>query len=206
MKFFAIFVFSGGLAACAGTSSDGGGGGGIIPDLTGGVRPPPAQGASVFTVQSASPAPAGKTCPVVTSTGAIPEVAGIGALDADTYQEKIVDGDHAAQVRCKVAVGADGSSFEGLLQLGARSFSIQNGVLGADRKGTADVNLRDDTALSVTFSSGGPCTIDGAAGVSNNFQVKAGSMWASFSCPSVEAAPSDYCRASGFFVLENCER
>ena len=38
------------------------------------------------------------------------------------------------------------------------------------------------------------------------YQAKAGSMWASFACPSVEAPPSEYCTASGFFVLENCEQ
>jgi hypothetical protein len=40
----------------------------------------------------------------------------------------------------------------------------------------------------------------------DNFQVQPGAMWASFSCAAVVAEPSDYCTASGIFVLENCEQ
>jgi hypothetical protein len=194
------------LAACAGTSTDGGGTGDGDPfGFPGGETPPPAQGAFAFTVQSASPAPAGKACPVTNGTVGIPEAPAAEELDGDTYLHHITDGEDAASVHCQVS-GASSFIFAGAMQHTGSSLEIGNGVLHADRKGTANIKLGAVATLPGVLSSGGACVIDAAVGPGQNFQVKRGSMWASFSCASVEAAPSDYCSATGFFVLENCQK
>lgn len=206
MTMLAVAALFGGLGACAGTRTDGGGGASGDPfGLPGNEPPPPAQGAARFTVTSAAPVPAGKSCPVVDATVGIPQVSAMQALDADTYLRHIVDGEDAASFRCRVS-GASTFTFAGAMQRAGTSLEIGNGMLGADHQGTADIKLGAASTLPGVLASGGSCTVDAAAGMGANFQVKPGSIWASFSCSSVEAAPSDFCAATGFFVLENCEQ
>jgi hypothetical protein len=193
------------LAACAGTSTEGGGAGNGDPfGLPGEEKPPPAQGAGAFTVQSMTPASAGKACPVGKSTVGIPEASATEMLDGDTYLHHITDGENAATVHCQVS-GAATFSFAGVMQRGGSSLEIGNGMLAADRRGTANIKLSASGTLPSVLASSGACSIDASVGPGKNFQVKRGSMWASFSCASVEAAPSDDCSATGFFVLENCQ-
>jgi hypothetical protein len=168
---------------------------------------PPAQGAFLATIKAPSPAPSGKSCPTSVSftydAPRILESKPIEALDQDTYLHKLIDGEDNAQVSCKVTA----SQFSGRIVLGGRALSIASGTLGADRKGTAQITVTNSEGLSGSLISPTPnCTIDAAKGTNNNFQVEPGHIWASFSCPSVEAAPNEYCTASGFFVLENCEK
>jgi len=175
--------------------------------------PPPAQGAFWANVKSVSPAPVGRMCPSgasltfdvpVVDPSAIPPQ----TLDSDTYLHKLVDGEDKAEVSCSVK-GKSSFTLEGTIKLGNKSLAISNGTLGADKKGTARITLRDSGSpgFSGALSSPTPnCTIDAAAAAGNNFQVKAGSIWGHFDCASVEQAPSDYCKAEGYFVLENCDQ
>jgi hypothetical protein len=173
--------------------------------------PPPAQGAFWANVKSVSPTPAGKMCPSGTSlTFDVPAVDPLlnETLDADTYQHHKIDGEDQAEVSCTVKGGGT-FTVEGTIKLGAKSLSISNGTIGDNKKGTARITLQDSAmpgfsgALSAPTAS---CVIDAAAAAGNNFQVKPGSIWAHFECPSVEQAPSGYCKAEGFFVLENCNQ
>lgn len=181
-------------------SSDGSGG---VP--SGVLAPPPSQGAGIFSLRAPSPPIPGKMCPSGQSTSSVPATEGPNVLDADTYVAHIIDGENGAEVSCKVSVDS-GITFEGTLRLGSVSLRIDSGVLGADNTGTADITLRDAQAFSGALTSPAPCSIDATSSPTQNFQVKAGSMWASFRCPSVEQVPTDSCMASGVFVLENCER
>jgi hypothetical protein len=175
--------------------------------------PPPAQGAFWANVKSVSPAPAGKSCSAGASlTFDVPTVDPVThserTLDADTYLEKLVDGEDKAEVSCSVK-GKSSFTLEGTIKLGNKSLAISGGTLGADKKGTARITLRDSgtPGFSGALSSApAACTIDAAAAAGNNFQVKAGSIWGHFDCPAVEQAPSDYCKADGYFVLENCDQ
>jgi len=177
--------------------------------------PPPAQGAFWASVKSVSPPPAGKSCPSGASlTFDVPTVDPQAIppkptqLDADNYQVKIVDGEAQAQVNCAVK-GKSSFTVEGTIQLGNKSFSISNGTLGADKKGTGRITLRDGGTPGFSGSLSSPsatCTLDAAGAPGNNFQVKAGSIWGHFDCQSVEQSPSDYCKADGFFVFENCDQ
>lgn len=196
------------LGACGSTtagSKDGAGGGSASADPDGSMTAPAARGAVVFSLQPLSPLVPGKLCPVAKLTNSIPTVTGPNMLDGDTYLHHIVDGEGAAAVSCKVS-GNLRFTFEGSLQLGPLAFEIQNGVLGDDRLGTADITVKDVQDLPVFLTSAAPCSVDATSSGDRNFQVKAGSIWARFDCASVEQAPSDSCAASGVFVLENCER
>jgi hypothetical protein len=165
--------------------------------------PPPAQGAFLTTIKAPSPVPAGKSCPTsVSFTYDVPSILAtkpLEALDENTYLHRTIDGEDNASVSCKV-VGSSSFTFSGRIVLGGSAISIASGTLGADKKGTAQITVTNSKDLSGSLISPSPnCVITA-------YQVKAGSMWASFTCPSVEAPPSEYCTASGFFVLENCEQ
>lgn len=175
--------------------------------------PPPAQGAFWANVKSVSPVPPGKMCPSGASlTFDVPTVDPNAnppeTLDRDTYLHKLVDGEDKAEVSCTVK-GKTSFTLEGTIKLGNKSLAISNGTLGDNKKGTARITLRDSGVPGFSGALSAPsanCVIDAAAASGNNFQVKAGSIWGHFDCPSVEQAPSDYCKADGFFVLENCDQ
>jgi hypothetical protein len=217
---FFLFLVVGWVVGCGGasegskSSGDGDGGDGAVG--SGGRRggtPPPAQGAFWANVKAVSPSPAGKTCPSGSSlTFDLPAVDPTRipseTLDADTYRHPLVDGEDAAEVACAVK-GTSSYTLEGTIKLGNKSFALSDGTLGADKTGTARITLRDSGNPGFSGALSAPsanCAIDAAAANNNNYQVKAGSMWAHFSCASVEQAPSDYCEAEGYFVLENCEQ
>ena len=195
----------GGASAAASGDSLGGAGGGPVP--------PPAQGAFWATVKPVSPQPAGKACsagarltfdlPALDPTS-IPSQ----TLDADTYEHKLIDGEDMAEVKCSVK-GASSYILEGTIAQGVKSLAISSGTLGTDQKGTARITLRASGTPGFFGSLTAPsanCVIDAAPAVAVNYQVKPGSIWAHFSCASVEQAPSDYCQAEGYFVLENCDQ
>ena len=174
--------------------------------------PPPAQGAFWTTVQSESPPLAGKSCPVTTLTYDVPTVDPMlippETLDQDTYLHKLIDGQDGSTVRCAVTGGST-FTFSGRISLGGRALDISDGTLGADSKGTARITVTksDQPGFSHSLSStSANCVVNAAKAADNNFQVRKGSMWASFNCSDVEAAPADACKASGFFVLENCDQ
>jgi hypothetical protein len=195
------------LGACGNTKSDskdGAGGDGTSTDPDGPMTAPAARGAGVFSLRPLNPLPPGKACPVLELTSSIPTAAGPDMLDGDTYLHHIVDGEGAATLSCKVS-GNLRFTFEGSLQLGPLALEIQNGVLGDDRLGTADITVANAQDLSGSLTSAGPCSIDAMSSAGQNFQVTEGSIWAGFECPSVERPPSESCAASGVFVLENCE-
>jgi len=175
--------------------------------------PPPAQGAFWASVKSVSPTPAGKMCPSGASlTFDVPTVDPASnppqTLDADTYVVHKIDGEDQAEVSCSIKGGGT-FTLEGTLKLGNKSLSITSGTIGDNKKGTARITLRDSGSPGFSGALSAPsanCVIDAASAAGNNFQVKAGSIWAHFQCPSIEQAPSDYCQAEGFFVLENCDQ
>lgn len=221
---FLPFWVVGCVIGCGGDSqgskaSDGGGDGGAAASDGGGagtggaVAAPPAQGAFWANVRSVSPPVAGKTCPAGASLSFdLPAVEPAGAapetLDANTYLHTLIDGEGAAQVKCAVK-GALSYTLEGNITLGAKSFALSRATLGADRKGAAQITLRDSGSPGFSGALSSPtanCMLDAAAAAGNNYQVKAGSIWAHFVCASVEQAPSDYCQAEGYFVLENCDQ
>jgi len=177
--------------------------------------PPPAQGAVRVTVESASPAIAGKSCPVTNLVYDVPHVDGLATpgdvLSESTYKKHIIDGQDGATVHCSVS-GGPTFTFSGHVALGGRALDILDGTVAANLMGTARITVTDTAEATSGFShslaspSAGPCAIKVVTAQNGVAQVKKGSVWASYTCPSVEASPSDACSSHGVFVLENCDQ
>jgi len=122
-------------------------------------------------------------------------------LDQDTYLHWTVDGDSDASVSCSV----DGTSaFSGRIGSGAASLAITDGVLTDGESGTARISAANSARLPTNLTSPAADCVVTVVRNSGRPQVKPGSIWASFTCASLEHAPSDACAAKGTFVLENC--
>jgi hypothetical protein len=164
------------------------------------LQGPAAQGAITFTVKTPSPLPPGKSCPSAAAfTSELPS--GNGPTDS-SYLAHVVDGEDGAVVSCRVA-GNGTFELSGKIQLGGRGLLIEGGTVGADEYGAATITVSDSEHLPTSLR-GSSCALSVKKGALTNLQIKAGAVWAAFSCPSVDAPPTDYCQASGIFVLENC--
>ncbi|HXK20865.1 MAG TPA: hypothetical protein VNG33_23800 [Polyangiaceae bacterium] len=177
--------------------------------------PPPAQGAVWVTVQSASPAIAGKSCPVTNLVYDVPHVdrqtMPNDVLTSSTYKNHIIDGQDGATVRCSVSGGST-FTFSGRIALGGKAVDISNGTVGTNQMGTARITVTDTADAGSGFSNSlvspatSPCAVKVVTGQNGSPQVKKGSIWASYTCASVENPPSDACSSNGIFVLENCDQ
>ena len=126
--------------------------------------------------------------------------------------QSVVDGDGGTKVSCSVR-GKGPYTFSGTLHATSTdeqndpiTVTFSNGVVNADKTtGTVDVQVFTPQ-LAATFSSGStPCTVTVI-----NSQIKGGSIWADFSCPSLTQPPSAACSSGvapsvSTFVFENCD-
>jgi hypothetical protein len=168
--------------------------------------PPPAQGAFYVSLTSVSP-PNGRQCPsgAATSFDVPPLLATkpTEILTTNTYLHSSIDGEGDAKVSCSVK-GSSSYTFAGRIASQGRLLELSDGVLSNNMTGTARVMVTDSSKLSNALTSpAADCTIKVVTN-SKGVQVKSGSLWAEFSCVSVEVAPSFGCGAKGVFVLENC--
>lgn len=171
--------------------------------------PLPAQGAINTTVSSVSPPVAGKACSAGASfTFEVPEVRTdhpTEVLTGTYYKHKVIDGDNRASVKCAVR-GSSTFTFSGNLLLNGEGMEVTSGTVDASLKGTATITVKNSQHLSSSLISPASSCAISVVTTEKGPQVKAGSIWAHFSCPSVEAPPSDSCAAEGYFVFENCEQ
>jgi len=122
--------------------------------------------------------------------------------------KRIYDGEAGVSAQCSVK----GS---GPWQISTRisstpvhvTFLIDNGQIGTDGKGDADISL-STIAIGDSVSSAPPGEKCSLKAVENNdgIFVKGGAVWATFSCPSLAAPPSKVCFVTGEFLLENCSK
>ncbi|HEY5374580.1 MAG TPA: hypothetical protein VIK01_12910 [Polyangiaceae bacterium] len=121
--------------------------------------------------------------------------------------ESVVDGEGGAKISCSVR-GKGPFTFSGSLQATSAdeakdliSITFSNGVVNDDKTtGTVSVQVFT-TQLAGQFASGStPCTVSVI-----NQQIKGGSIWANFSCPSLTQPPSGVCSSASTFVFENCD-
>ncbi|MEO8903690.1 MAG: hypothetical protein ABI488_15470 [Polyangiaceae bacterium] len=124
-----------------------------------------------------------------------------------TAGESVVDGDGNTSVTCSVRKQADGSfAVSGSISAASGegdliTVSLINVVINPDlTTGTGEVRVFT-TQLAGPFDSGSaPCTFTVV-----RKQVKGGSIWADFSCPSIANPPSNLCSiTNSTIVLENC--
>jgi hypothetical protein len=153
-----------------------------------------------------------KTCPVT-------QTYQVGALDSTTKMtlapttqtpgQSVISGENSSSISCSVTGSKGNFKFSGSLHaitpLGDQiSLTFTNGIVGPDFTGTADVAVYTPQ-LSANFASSMSCTLQILGGAGNE-QIKGGSMWASFACAQIVAAPSGLCgiASASVIVFENC--
>jgi hypothetical protein len=170
--------------------------------------PLPAQGA--ISLQVGGPAP----CPVpgqIYPVGRLVNKVAQAPSDSDPGQS-VVDGESGTSVSCSVHGGGP-YTFSGSIH--ATSYdeakdpitvSFTNGVVNADKTtGTVTVSVFTPQLLAQFTSGAMPCTVKVI-----NHQIKGGSIWADFSCPTLSAGLQGTCSSGvapsvSTVVFENCD-
>jgi hypothetical protein len=148
------------------------------------------------------------TCPV---PGQIYQVGKPAPSDTDPG-ESVIDGQSGTAVSCSVR-GTGPYTFSASLhatstdeQADPITVTFSNGTVNADKTtGTVSVGVFTPQLEGNFTSASTPCTVTVI-----NQQVKGGSMWANFSCPSLTSPPSSECSSGvapsvSTLVLENCD-
>ena len=167
--------------------------------------PLPAQGAITLSVRLPTSTVNG-TCP---DSGTTYLVGAPAAPTTGNPGNSLVDGDKGAHISCSVKASGGGFAFSGSLAASTTqgdaypiTVTFSNGVVDANGVGTASIGVYTPK-LSATYSSTAACTIKV---LGSPLQVKGGSIWASFSCPSIAYPPSNLCEVgSSVVVFENCD-
>jgi hypothetical protein len=163
--------------------------------------PPPAQAGLLLQMRNGSQA-AGKACNVTALTKTVPD-RDPQLVEGPTISNpgvRILDGEDKSKISCAVK-GSGTFSVSGSIQYGSTSFTILGGSVTAGASGTGQVSVYTAETGSLSSASGTPCTFDVTGG---SLQIKPGSMWAEFNCPTLETTPAVACAASGVVILENC--
>jgi hypothetical protein len=167
--------------------------------------PLPAQGAITLSVRLPTSSVNG-TCP---DSGTTYLVGAPVVPTTSTPGNSLVDGDKGAHISCSVKGSGGGFAFSGSLAANTTqgtpypiTVTFSNGVVDANGVGTANIGVYTPP-LSATYTSSAPCTVKV---LGSPLQVKGGSIWASFSCPSITYPPSGLCEVgSSVIVFENCD-
>jgi hypothetical protein len=170
--------------------------------------PLPAQGSVTLQLGGADPVVPATNCPVPDNVYPV----GNPAPTSDAFGKPVVDGENGASVSCSVH-GSGPYTFSGSLNASASdankdpiTITFSSGVVNSDKlTGTVTVGV-STPQLGDTFGSGStPCTVTVING-----QVKGGSIWANFSCPSLTSPPSGLCSSGvapsvSTLLFENCD-
>jgi hypothetical protein len=169
----------------------------------GGAYVPMPQGDLTLSVQTTAEDTDSTLCPVHGKTYVIGAPQG---PSSETPGIRLIDGENGAKISCSVK-GAGPYSFSGTIQatsseLDEVTLTITDGVVDADKlTGSASISVFT-TDLRQTYDSqvkACPITVVGG-------QIKRGSIWATFSCPSIYPSNLGVCIIGpSAFVLENCD-
>jgi hypothetical protein len=162
---------------------------------------PPAQGNVTLSIQKLD----SSSCPVASRTYVVGNPRGPNSVNPG---DSLIDGEHDAKVSCSVR-GNGSYTFSATIQ--ARSsdndpitLRISDGVINPDGKtGSATIGLFTPQLTSTFSSPESGCLVTVV-----NEQVKPGSLWATFTCPSIsQPATAQACGigSTSTFVLENCD-
>jgi hypothetical protein len=120
----------------------------------------------------------------------------------------LINGSKGATVGCTVSGGGTFSFSGSLDAISTEGSTVRidftNGVINPPDSngtitGTAASDLYTSDLLEVVSTGATPCTLSVI-----NQQVKPGAIWASFTCSSETAPPSDSCNSSGVIVFQDC--
>jgi hypothetical protein len=174
--------------------------------------PPPAQGALTLSVGQPVVHVDGRACPAPGITYQIAATDSktkmVAAPSSITPGESLISGEQGSKISCSVKKSSSGFAFSGSIHGNSQpsgsvvDLQMQAGTIDATSlSGTVNVTVYTPE-LSGNFASVAPCTVNVLQS-----QIKGGSMWASFSCPTVQYDPSGACGISSFstVVFENCD-
>lgn len=174
--------------------------------------PPPAQGALTLYVDQPVTHVDGRACPAPGITYQIAATDSktkmLAAPSSTTPGESLISGEKGTNISCSVKKSSNGFAFSGSIHGNSSpagsivDLTMQGGTVdGTSLTGTVNVSIYTPD-LSSQFVSSMPCSVT----VLQN-QIKGGSMWANFSCPTVTADPSGACGIGSFstIVFENCD-
>lgn len=152
-------------------------------------------------------APPGTTCPATGSNGLGDPPPSAGPLRAGG---RITDGNSDVDVKCTVR-GESSFAVSAEIAQGPLKFNVSGGTIdSATGTGTFNASFFSPAAGNSFATEDEPCQFDLStqAGQEDAPQVKAGTLFARFNCPTVwnrgSATPAA-CGASGVLVLEYCE-
>jgi hypothetical protein len=162
--------------------------------------PPPSQGGVSITISPASPQPPETSCQRTTGHSAL---IGNPAPNQSARGTPVVDGEGGAEVSCRVS-GAGRFSVSGKVKANAVTFNLRGGQMSAEKDGTGTGSVAsfDVKGLTLGAPTSTPCTL-------TTIEVKAGAAWGRFECNAYidsQSPTSAHCRATGVFLLENCEQ
>lgn len=165
--------------------------------------PPPAQAGLKLSLRNASPAIAGKSCPVTALTKTVPETDPNNLMEGPTTTSpgvRVIDGESNSKISCSVK-GSGTFNVSASIAYSGVTFTILGGTVTSGGTGTASMSVYTPETFSISSPSSTPCTLDVSMG---DLQAQPGSMWATFRCASLETAPGTACSADGVIVIENC--
>jgi hypothetical protein len=191
------------LCACSGSATPSTDAAGGSSGASGGAGALPGQGA--LTLQIGGPS---TTCP---EPGMVYPVGKPAPSDTDPGQS-VIDGESGTAISCSVR-GTGPYTFSGSMHATSTdqgrdpiTVTFSNGTVNADKTmGTVSVGVFTPQ-LDSNFTSGStPCVVTVI-----DHQVKRGSIWANFSCPSLTSPPSGECSSGvapnvSTLVFENCD-
>ena len=167
--------------------------------------PLPAQGAISLSVGKPTTAVSQMTCP--DSGHSYTVYSGSVEPSKNSPGESVINGDNGSSISCSVRASGGGFAFSGSFTGVTKdsnhypiTVSFSDGVVDANKvSGTASVSVLTPV-LAATFGSTAPCKITVI-----NSQVKPGSIYATFSCPTISSPPSGLCSVNAsVIVFENC--
>lgn len=145
------------------------------------------------------------SCPVTGKTYVVGNPSGPNSVMPG---DRLIDGEQGAKVQCSV-LGSGPYNFSGSIR-GTSSegdvvtVKFSDGIVNQDKQtGTATLSVYTPQLASTFVSAAGSCTV---SVLGDN--VKAGSLWATVSCPSItEPAAGQTCAVGPIstFVFENCD-
>ena len=174
--------------------------------------PPPAQGALTLYVDQPTTHVDGRSCPAPGNTYQIAATDSktkmLAAPSSITPGESLISGEQGSKISCSVKKSSSGFAFSGSIHGNSQpsgsvvDLQMQAGAIdGTTLTGTANVTIYTPE-LSAQFVSTMACSVTVLQS-----QIKGGSMWATFACPTVQADPSGACGIGSLstVVFENCD-
>jgi hypothetical protein len=138
------------------------------------------------------------------NTSGLTKTIGDPAPQGTNPGNRVNDGDSGVKVDCKVSGKSSFSVSASIEQGKSVKFSMSGGTIDkATGKGTFNASLYTPETLGLASDPATPCTFD--LNPAPPYEVNGGTLYATWNCPVMKAAPTTACNASGTIVLEFCE-